>query len=399
MAALLWEALRARGLGEYAPVFVDCRVYSLEDMPARMDDLASAGVPRWALELVLQGPGKAGRAPETEEPRRRDMPQLPRHHRASSVQAFNAARPENRDAALLALEGGTLASTTRLSNDSRVRFYEQICAAWNVQPWPITVSSIRSFGASLKAGSYRSASVYFAAVSARQVRHLGTPVEDVIRQCIRDTRRSIFRGAGVAALKASFRVACLVVDEPLLPFDLDSADSTCDMMIIMSWWMLRELEAASAMCSHLCLNWTRVEVTLWLPVSKTDIRGSMVSRTLACACQILKQKLCPFHACHRYLQRVKHLLGAAGCQDGPLFPASSSLEVPAKAQIVSAMRRRLGACGVQLHFELDDGRRMEKFGGHCARVSGAQWLHAMGLPLHMIQALGQQFSPHPQVGP
>ena len=302
MAAPFWEALRAKGLAEYAPAFVDCRVFSLEDLTARADEVARSGVPRWAIELAVQGQGPTVPQTEFEASRRRGIPATPRHQKASSAQAFEAARPENRQAALLALESGTLASTTRMSNDSRVRFYEQICAAWNVQPWPITVTSLRSFGASLKAGSYRCASVYFSAVTAHQVRHLGVQVEEVIRQCIKDTRRSVSRGAGMAALKASFPVGCLVVlvvyQPP--PFDLEDTHCTGDMMIIMSWWMLRELESASAMFSHLCLNWERMEATLWIPVSKTDIRGSMVSRTLACACKVLKQKLCPFHACQRH---------------------------------------------------------------------------------------------------
>ena len=140
-------------------------------------------------------------------------------------------------------------------------------------------------------GSYRSACVYFVAIAAHQLRRLGSPVEDVIRHCIKDTRRSISRGCGVAALKASYPVGCLVVFvvyAPLYPFDLDSVDSAGDMMIIMSWWMLREVESSAAMYSHLYLNLELMEATLWMPVSKTDIRSTMAARAVACACKILQ---------------------------------------------------------------------------------------------------------------
>ena len=92
---------------------------------------------------------------------------------------------------------------------------------------------------------------------------------------------------------------------------------------------------------------------------------------------IIVQKLCPFHAC------LRHRCRESPSQDCPLFPADEDLAVASQAQMVVAMRGVLAACGVDLFQTLEDGRQLHKYGGHCARASGAQWLHTM------IQALGR----------
>ena len=293
---------------------------------------------------------------------------------------------------LRSLNDDLLSNTTRASNDSRVKFYEQICAAWEVPAWPISVSSVQAFGASLKAGAYKSSSVYYSALATHQVRVLGKPVEDVVRQCMKDTRRSISRGAGTSKLKASFMVSALerVIGLHLSdPFCITIPGCAVDMLLIMTWFMLRELEAAALRLTSLAVNEDRLEATLVIAVSKTDTRGESTARTLSCACSIMVQRLCPFHACVRHRRRLLLLVGESPPQDCPLFPADEDLAVASKAQMVGAMRGVLAACGIDLFQTLEDGRQLHKYGGHCARVSGAQWLHTMGLPLHMIQALGR----------
>ena len=52
-----------------------------------------------------------------------------------------------------------LASVTLSSNASRVRFYQEICRAWETDAWPLCAANIRAFGACLKAGSYKSVGV------------------------------------------------------------------------------------------------------------------------------------------------------------------------------------------------------------------------------------------------
>ena len=231
-------------------------------MPLQAAVLTRSGVSRWAVEMLSQGREPVGPTPTLAAPRRKEFV-LQLH--------VLLMLPDRRTAGLQ-------------------------CWRWSQGRWQVPPG------------------FYFAAIAARQLRRLGSPVEDVIRHCIKDTRRSISRGCGVAALKASYPVRCLVVFvvyAPLCPFDLDSVDSTGDTVIIMSWWMLREVESSAGMYS-LCLNLELMEGTLWIPVSKTDIRSTVVARAMACACKILRQKLCPFHACQRHLQRVKFLL-----LDGP----------------------------------------------------------------------------------
>ena len=59
--------------------------------------------------------------------------------KANKRAGLAAARPENRKqavAALADLDRDVLAASTMSSDASRVRFYQEICAAWELEAWP-----------------------------------------------------------------------------------------------------------------------------------------------------------------------------------------------------------------------------------------------------------------------
>ena len=131
MAEELWATLRLRGLTQFAPTFVTCRVLAVPEIPLRADLLFGAGVPSWAIELAARGPepNTAGTAASwpPERSGRPDLPRAPTIRRASMQAALEAARPEHRAKALASLDQDVLASTTVASNQCRVRFYEAVC--------------------------------------------------------------------------------------------------------------------------------------------------------------------------------------------------------------------------------------------------------------------------------
>ena len=104
VAEELWATLRLRGLTQFAPTFVTCRVLAVPEIPLRADLLFGAGVPSWAIELAARGPepNTAGTAASwpPERSGRPDLPRAPTIRRASMQAALEAARPEHRAKAL-----------------------------------------------------------------------------------------------------------------------------------------------------------------------------------------------------------------------------------------------------------------------------------------------------------
>ena len=158
-------------------------------------------------------------------------------------------------------------------------------------------------------------------------------------------------------------------------------------LLISSWWMLREIEAANAQVGHVSWNDKRGEVTLMLPVQKCDTRGLLCCRTLRCACRISRQTLCPYHSMKRHMARLSARGPTAMSPRAPLFPGPNG-GVLTKEQFVTAARAALQACGVTTTREYE-AVQMERFTGHIARISGAQWLHNIGVPMQMLQVLGR----------
>ena len=391
MAAELWEALRSRGLSEYAPAFVRCHVFSVAEVPLKADVLLGAGVLQWAVELTAKGIAIPTEAVTEEEPRRGDFPRPPRTDKASMQLALEAARPENLVRTLAALDADVLASSTISSNTCRVRLYETVCRTAEIEAWPLSQRSVRVFAGCLKQGHYRSIKVYFSAIVGHQMRALGAGVAPDIQRCISDSTRSALRGAGPSRLKEHYHVPVLkrVIEREARPEGFDPANPAHmgDVLLLCAWWMLREVESAAAQLGHVSMNQGAMEVTLMLPVQKNDTQGMLCSRTLKCACRAARQDLCPYHAMKRHLLRLAHSSSEAVASRAPLFPDAGG-GVISKDSFIRHARATLAACDVPIVKEFE-GQELQRFTGHISRVSGAQWLHNLGVPMQMLQILGR----------
>ena len=377
MASELWEALRSRGIAEFAPTFVRCQVFSIQEVSLRADALLGAGVPSWAIELTARGSEAPAPTVLDQPGRRGDFPKSPTLQRANLQLALEAAKPSNLVATLSALDADVLAVSTASSNASRVRLYESICRIAEVEAWPVSQRSARIFAGCLKQGHYRSVKVYFSAVLGHQLRTLGTTAPPEVQRCIADSIRSVLRGAGPAQLKEHFHVPVL---RKLLQREAGADGFTpsnpahwADVLLICSWWMFREVEASAAQVSHVSMNTSTLEVTIMLPVQKTDSRGMLSSRTLKCACRAAVQDLCPYHAMKRHLLRLSQGGREAVASRAPLFPGEDG-NVVSKDSFVRLVRATLKACDVEVTKEYEGqlrerGSMASQLGGSVADVA------------------------------
>eukprot|EP00438_Fugacium_kawagutii_P028952 Skav210513 [mRNA] locus=scaffold3045:15362:17098:+ [translate_table: standard] len=382
----LWQALRDAGLETLAPQLLQHGVRCRADLQLRADDLLAAGIRKWQLELLLAGPQLAV---TPSRPARRDLPQPYSGRRASLQAALAAGRPNERKRSLDVLDSDVLARSTNPTQDARVRTYLAICQAWEVEPWPLSIGNLRSFGASLKMGGYRSAAVYFQAVCSHQQRHLRTPVSSLLRYCIRDCVRSILRGLGATKLKDSFDallIGNIQVDVDDGAFDFDSIAHIKDMVIICLWYMLRESEMANACLGHLTLQ--ADEAHLLIPIHKTDGYGRLTSRALRCSCGVRAHNLCVWHACERHLIRLQQHPQLPGRSSFPLFPTKMGHHA-SKADFIQAIRKIVELTGTSLTRLDPSGKPLDRFSGHALRVAGAQMLARAGVGLDHIQLLGR----------
>lgn len=249
----VWETLRRANVPHLAVTFVNHGIRSVDDVVRRTPELLAAGVSQSDIEAFLAARGGLDNpdAPQgrADHPICRDF-----STRASFTLALAAASPNNRKRALEALQADVLSRSSQPAQESRIRTYRALCAAWDVVAFPLTVESVRCTGASLKAGHYRSAQLYYQAAMGYQMRQLGLQVDPLVRGTIKEVVRSVKRGLGPARLKEAFdvwRLQPLTFSDGDDPFDLNDIAHCVDMVIIGVWWMLRELDVLSASTSPL----------------------------------------------------------------------------------------------------------------------------------------------------
>ena len=383
----LWAALSKTGNARYAPLLLALDVKGSNDLAAKAEAAIAGGMSQADIEAVLAFNTPA--APETVQGRKDHPTLIQASGKASLTLALAAAQPNQRRQALEALDNDMLAKSTKPAHESRLRTFMAICAAWEIQAFPLTPECIRCVGASFKAGCYRSAAVYFQTAVSHQLRVLGLPTSHFLRSMIRDVVRSVKRGLGPSQLKSGFDLAALsrVVDpHDDQAFNMERAAHMADLMILCSWFMLREIEISFSRDIHLTIAGS--EVQLLVPVHKTNTHGALTVRSLMCACGIRDRPLCPWHAAERHLIRLSNHAHKGNKSYLPLFPDADGGAV-SKYQFVKCLRTTLQLAGVETTMNDAHGRAVERYGGHSLRVAGAQFLAAAGIQTALIQLLGR----------
>lgn len=387
----LWDSLRRAGLESLAPSLVRHGVTSVNQLVLRFDELHEAGLLRWQLEAVMASSKStaAGLVDEGAACDRADLPVRAMGKRANLQAALEAALPNQRQKSLQALDGDILAKSTNPATEARIRTYMAICRAWEIQAFPLDCNNVRCFGASLKAGGYKSAAVYYQAIMGHQQRTLRTTVPPIVKLGVRDCIRSIQRGLGVSKLKDSFNGMLIGNLDPVddaVPFSLENPDHTRDMAVMGLWFMLRESEMAGARSGDVRLDGR--EVSLTIPLHKTDCKGRYTQRTLSCSCGVRNHTMCVWHSTERHLVRLDlHPQRGQGAQF-PLFPAEGG-RTASKQEFIEAIRGVIQRTGTPLTRPGPDGVETHRFHGHSLRIAGAQMLSGAGVELALIQLLGR----------
>ncbi|CAE7199054.1 unnamed protein product [Symbiodinium sp. CCMP2592] len=325
--------------------------------------------------------------PDRPAERRKDIPLRRDTRRACKRTAFEAALPENREAALAEIDENILAKSSQAPFQSRVRTWQEAC-----ETWPISAEAVRKVAATFRRGGYRSVQNYFDAAVAYQEQFRGEAVDPLIRRAMRRYARAVVRGLPGSKLKAIFAVDRLValvsrVDPP-------GAESwspwvtahAVDALILAVWFMLREIEFSAARTQD--IDVADGTVALRLPLHKTATGGEveLTQRQLRCACGATVAPLCPYHAALRHVSRLRR--AGRWVRGAPLFPDGTG-DTWEKSEAVLFFRRVLLAAGIQLTTTDHNGATVQLFNGHLARVAGAAWLASKGVNTPIIQLLGR----------
>jgi len=383
----LWGALRAARSQHLAVDLIRHGVRSIDDLVRDAATLIEQGMHERDIQEVLQ---KCTMVVDQPAAGRSDLPRVHEPaRRASFTLALRAAQPNNRKRSLEELDRDVVARSSAPSHDSRLKTFRALAAAWEVQPFPLSVETVRCVGASLKAGGYRSAQLYYQSAINYQLRVLHETVHPLIRSLIKDMVRSIKRGLGPAQLKHGFDpflITGLIDPNDSDPFDPGRLSHFVDITILCVWYMLREIEIAAAQQHHLFHEGP--ELHMVIPVHKTSSEGSFTTRILRCGCHAVSQRLCPWHCAERHLIRLNSHPRSRPGVSLPLVPDSEG-RVLSKARFVDHLRTMLHAAGIPIVYHDSDQREVHRFGGHCLRVSGAMMLAASGTPISHIQLLGR----------
>ncbi|CAE7252603.1 unnamed protein product [Symbiodinium sp. CCMP2456] len=277
---------------------------------------------------------------------RRDLPQIRTSAGGLLSRALAAAKPANAERALQDFRDNVSA---RAPLDARWATWAKICASWGRAPTPLTPELIELVGTSFRFGGYRSSAQYF---SRARKEHI----------------------------KDAFRLDALDIDLEVVPRHTAFADG---MVVLGTWFFCREIELAGLRVKHMVIDTETKQVTLTLGASKTDTVGHLVQRKHSCYCGIVPETLCPYHAALRIADDIQ------GGPDDFLF-ADTPDEPLSKARTIEMTHEVLTAAGIALRCPgAADEAEVNRFGGHCLRVSGAQHLCRMRVPVSTIMLLGR----------
>ena len=318
---------------------------------------------------------------------RSDVPERRPSTRASMAAALEAMEPSRRAETMAAIDANLLAQSTRRSMESRVRMLTTLAEKGNFQLFPLDVQKLQLLAGALRIGGYRSAGLYLDAALWHQEHRLRSPVSADLRRAARSLAKAALRGLPGSRLKQAFDLADLATlvehDAVAGSLDLDILPHAVDVLVVATWFMLREIEIAGARVKDIEI--TAATVSLDIPLHKTAQGGhtELTRRSFRCVCGAARQPLCPRCAAARHFRRLDRSEPGAY-----LFPGAGGQQ-RTKLETAGLLNMVLSAAGWQTIYTDDAGHKRFVFGGHAARVAGATFLALRGVPVAIIQLIGR----------
>ena len=250
---------------------------------------------------------------------------------------------------------------------------------------PLTPPKLFALGAMLKAGGYRSAGNYFSRIKEEHTSagHLWT---DQLSWAQRRAIVSVTRGMGPARQSAPLQLDIVAElglgHAPVIP---GGPVGPGRLIIAGSFFCTREIELSLALRENVFVNKSTRQASWALPCSKNDQEALGKARSWGCVCGGVANKPCGYHALADQVDYLVEVFGSIEAHPAlPLFPAADG-KVVEKKDVVATIEQVAVRLGMVI--ENPDGSRM--FGGHSLRVSGAQWLAGIGIPVSTIQLLAR----------
>ena len=329
-------------------------------------------------------PASSARAPS-----RSDLPSVSSGSARGSMAAARAiaSDPVALSRATSELRLAFFANSSRLAACRKRQEVEELAtlACRSSSIYPLSVDTVHAVAASLKGGGFKSGHQYLGELRLGHV-EAQFPVSEWLARAFALCKRALLRGTGPTSKAAVLRLGDLV---PLAPSTVSerSGDSGAvadpwRSYVVAHWWLLREIELANCKLAHASTTSQhgRLTGTIWLPVSKTDIRGAGTSVCLACDCRSpCDASVCPAHCLEAQIAAISDRWGASGADgdpfDIPLFPSVGG-DVPAKAKVIEAWNSLAPI-------------NHARVGGHSARRSGAQHMTRRGWTRDLVMRIGR----------
>ena len=194
----------------------------------------------------------------------------------------------SRAAALHALLQDRFSASSRGPRDGCWKTWQRFHVLWHpvgVPVLPLDRSKVAAVASLFKAGGYRSFSNYLCRAKDEHLRR-GFDWPCSLDRACRLAVRSACRGLGPARQSAEFKFSA-VSSLPGARTDVAEGETHEGraLLVLGTFFLLRELEAACATVGDLSIDQGASVVTMNLPVSKTDPSGRGVSRSWGCLCE------------------------------------------------------------------------------------------------------------------
>ena len=348
--------------------------------------LLDHGVPEAVLVAILAPVPPAAPMPMISQTRN-DVPERRSSARASMSAALEAMEPGRRADTLAAIDSNLLAQSTRRAMESRVKMLTALADRGNFPLFPLDAQKLQLIAGALRIGGYRSAGLYLDAALWHQEHRLRVPVSADLRRAAKSITKAALRGLPGSRLKQAFDLADLATlverDVAAGSFDMNILPHAVDIVVLATWFMLREIEIAGARVKD--VEVTPAAVSLDIPLHKTAQGGQqeLTRRSFRCVCSTAAQPLCPRCAADRHVRRLDRAEPGAY-----LFPGAGGQQ-RTKLETAELFNMVLSAAGLQTIYTDTAGHKRFIFGGHAARVAGATFLALRGVPVAVIQLIGR----------
>ena len=301
-----------------------------------------------------------------------------------------------RDEALASLRRDYIANSAKGPACSVLKTWESMHRRMHdpeIPTYPLTPDKIARVAAAFKRCGYRSFSNYMSRAKEAHVQMFGDWGVDLAMEA-RRAGRSVNRGRGPVSQRSPLdfdRILEYQKDRKvnLEPLVAGGPVGAHNLIVIGTFFMLREIEASLLLFMNVRLEDATRTVTLKLPCSKTDPAAASVERSWGCLCSIHGTTGCPYHSAKLQSEFLRLLFGDIDNNvELPFFPQRDGSTVD-KIRVVETFE--------QLHhflnipYQDEDGARL--LGGHSMRLAGARFLSSSGLHLYQVELMARWRSP------